>query len=46
MCFQHKHLLAASTLEAHRRVEATGVLAGSAELANNAKLGGDIQKAG
>ena len=40
MLFHRKHLLVASQMEAHRRVEVTGVLA------DNAKLGGGAQKAG
>jgi len=46
MCFQRKHLLAAWTLEARRRAEATGVLGGGVELASNVELGSGIQKEG
>ena len=33
-------------MEAHQRVEVTGVLAGGAELVGNAELGSDAQRAG
>ena len=46
MLFQHKHLLAASQMEARRRVEVTGVLVGGVELADNEELGGGAQRAG
>jgi len=39
MLFQRKHLLAASRMEARRRMEVTGVLAGGTKLANNTELG-------
>ena len=45
MLFQRKHVLAASQMEACRRVEITGVLTDGAELASNAELGGDAQRA-
>jgi hypothetical protein len=40
MPFQRKHFLAASQMEAHRRVEVTGVLA------ENVELGGGTQRSG